>query len=85
MVSSTLLSRTSVRDRVLFLVHFLFSTVISPLVDELRAKGLGLRLGTLLIPGLFYADDIILFASNPAELRAILNYATIFSDDGVLL
>lgn len=55
---------------------FLFSLVISPIVDELHELDLGVRLGTILIPGLLYADDIILLAETPQQLSAMLDHAT---------
>jgi hypothetical protein len=57
---------------------FLFSLVISPIVDELREKDLGVHLGTLLIPDLLYADDIVLICERPQQLEAMLNNATNF-------
>jgi hypothetical protein len=47
---------------------FLFSLVISPIVDKLRDKDLGVHLGTLLIPRLLYADNIVLIAETPQQL-----------------
>jgi hypothetical protein len=41
-------------------------------------KDLGVHLGTLLIPGLLYADDIVLIAETPQQLEAMLNHATNF-------
>jgi hypothetical protein len=35
-------------------------------------------LGTLLIPGLLYADDIVLIAETPQQLETMLDYATNF-------
>jgi hypothetical protein len=52
--------------------------VISPIVDELREKDLGVHLGTLLIPGLLYADDTVLIAETPQQLETMLNHATNF-------
>lgn len=60
---------------------FLFSLGISPLIDEIRALGLDVRLGNLLIPGLLYADDIVLLAESPDELQTILNCASLFFDN----
>jgi hypothetical protein len=57
----------------------LFSLVISPLIKELRSHYLGVSLGpSILIPGLFYADDIVLFAESPAQLQTMLNIASNF-------
>jgi retron-type reverse transcriptase len=57
---------------------FLFSLVISPLINELRELGFGIRLGNILIPGLFYADDIVLLAENPRQMQSMLNHASSF-------
>jgi hypothetical protein len=57
----------------------LFPLVISPLIEELRSHKLGVSLGpSILIPGLFYADDIVLFAESLAQLQTMLNIASSF-------
>jgi hypothetical protein len=58
---------------------FLFSLVISPIVDELCEKDLVVHLGTLLIPGLLYADDIVLIAETHRQPETMLEHATNFS------
>jgi hypothetical protein len=58
---------------------FLFSLVISPIVDEVRIKDLGVHLKTLLIPRLLYADDFVLIAETPQQLETMLNHATNFN------
>jgi hypothetical protein len=43
---------------------FLFSLVISPLVDELHSLGMGTNLGTLQIGCSMFADEIVLIVDR---------------------
>jgi hypothetical protein len=55
---------------------FLFSIMISPLVDELHGLGKGTWLGDSRIGCLLFADDIV--AESELELQSMMNVATIF-------
>jgi hypothetical protein len=57
---------------------FLFSLMISPLVDELHALNKGTLLGDIRIGCLLFADDIVLIADSEEELQSMMNIATIF-------
>lgn len=49
----------------------LFALAFSPLVDALRAAGVGLHLPAgLLLVALLYADDVTLLAASPEDLLA---------------
>jgi hypothetical protein len=57
---------------------FLFSIMISPLVDELHRLGKGTWLGVSRIGCLLFADDIVLIADSELKLQSMMNVATIF-------
>jgi hypothetical protein len=57
---------------------FLFSLMISPLVDELHSLQKGTWLGDICIGCLLFADDIVLIADSESELQSMMNVATIF-------
>jgi hypothetical protein len=57
---------------------FLFSLVISPLADELRALDLGTAFGNHRIGFLLFADDIILIADTESRLQEMMNVATLY-------
>jgi hypothetical protein len=57
---------------------FLFSLLISPLVDELHAFGMGTYFEGLRIGCLMFADNIVLVADSAKELQEIMNVATVF-------
>jgi hypothetical protein len=57
---------------------FLFSLVISPLVDELHALNKGTLLGDIRIGCLLFDDDIVLIADSEKGMQAMMNIATIF-------
>ena len=50
----------------------LYAVYVNGLHDALRKHGLGVRIYGRLIPLLLYADDIVLLASNAAELQRML-------------
>lgn len=50
----------------------LFSIFFNGLIDVLREKGHGINVGTQRVCGLWYADDIVLLAEDPAELREMM-------------
>ncbi len=50
----------------------LFALYIKDLGDKLVASGKGIQIGDLTIPGLFFADDIVLTAQNSQDLHCLL-------------
>jgi hypothetical protein len=58
----------------------LFSLYISELSKELEASGLGVRVGGIIIPGLFFADDMVLLAQSEEDLQKLLHIAAKFGD-----
>jgi hypothetical protein len=58
----------------------LFSIVMTDLVEMLNNRSQGILYRGELIPGLLYADDIILMASSDEELQAMLDTAAAFAD-----
>lgn len=64
--------------QVAVLSPYLFSLVLSPLVDEFHARGMGTGFGDLRIACLFFADDIVLIAESPLELQAMMDVASSF-------
>jgi hypothetical protein len=50
----------------------LYLAFINDLFDELRERGLGVMVGDRLVPGLLFADDIVLFAANDAQMQEML-------------
>jgi hypothetical protein len=61
----------------------LYTLFISPLIEELRRRGLGVRLttssGRVLLPGTLWADDILLLARSPEELQEMLDVVCEFA------
>lgn len=57
---------------------FLFSLLISPLVDELHALNMGVDFFGLRIGCLLFADDIVLFAESQAALQSMMTIASKF-------
>lgn len=57
---------------------FLFSLLISPLVDELQALGMGTAFEHLRIGCLMFADDIVLIADSEKDLQSMMNVASNF-------
>jgi hypothetical protein len=55
---------------------FLYSCFINGLAEDLKERGLGVRIAGILTPLLMYADDIVLIASGVSELRAMNQVAT---------
>ena len=51
----------------------LFITFINDLLRELEASSIGAQLGTLIIPVLGFADDILLIADSPEKLQKLIN------------
>lgn len=52
----------------------LFSIFMNPLIEELRASGLGINVdGVGLLASLFYADDIVLLASSAHQLQQMMD------------
>ena len=57
---------------------FLFSLLISPLVDELHALNMGVDFFGLRIGCLLFADDIVLIAESQAALQSMMTVAAKF-------
>jgi hypothetical protein len=57
---------------------YLFSLVISPLVDEFHARGMCTGFGDLRIACLLFVFDIVLIAEPPLELQAMMDVASSF-------
>ena len=55
---------------------FLFSLLISPLVDALHAVNMGIDFFGLRIGCLLFADDIVLIADSESHLQAMMDVAT---------
>ena len=51
----------------------LFALVIDRLAKSIEDSLLGATVGSVRIPGLLYADDIVLMANSPEELQSLLN------------
>jgi hypothetical protein len=51
----------------------LFAVFIDELVKELRATGLGVRLGETKLQALLFADDVALLAASPEELQQLID------------
>jgi hypothetical protein len=56
-----------------------YSAFVNPLVDELHRRGLGVMIGDRRVPLLMYADDIVLLASGPTELKVMCEVCTEFA------
>jgi hypothetical protein len=56
----------------------LFSLLVNPLADLLKSQGFGVHLGDIHIACLLYADDLVLIADSEAQLRDMLETATLF-------
>jgi hypothetical protein len=60
------------------LLPFLFSLLLSPLVDELHAHNTGIDFFGEKIGCLMFADDIVLVADSAWSLQAMLDVCTLF-------
>jgi hypothetical protein len=58
---------------------WVYSNFIDALGSELKAAGLGIWMAGLQIPILMYADDMVMLASNQAELKKMNAIATSFA------
>jgi hypothetical protein len=56
-----------------------YSAFLNPLAEALRDRGLGIMIGGKRVPLLMYADDIVLLANGPTELRAMCDVCTEFA------
>jgi hypothetical protein len=56
-----------------------YSAFLNPLAEALRERGLGIMIGGKRVPLLMYADDIVLLANGPTELRAMCAVCTEFA------
>jgi len=51
----------------------LFALYIKELGDKLTRSGLGIKVGDISIPGLFFADDMVLIAESESDLQKLLD------------
>ena len=51
---------------------------LSPLVEELKARGFGIHYDGMLVPCLLYADDLVLIAESTEQLRAMMLHTSLF-------
>jgi len=56
----------------------LFTIYMEPLTEELTNSNIGVRVGKNLINHLKYADDVLLIATNIADLNTLLEITTKF-------
>ena len=57
----------------------LFSIYINELAKMLKDSNVGVQIDDLLIPGLFWADDVVLIGNNHTQLQSLLNIAATFA------
>lgn len=57
----------------------LFNHFVNDLIKELEALGIGVKIGDRTVPALFYADDICLLATSPADLQRLLDVVSEFA------
>ena len=50
----------------------LFSIAINPIIHELQKHKIGVKLGDIHIPGLLFADDLVVITNSEEELRHAL-------------
>ena len=50
----------------------LFSIFFNGLIRDLKAKGVGVKLGNRIVSGLWYADDTSLLAGSSHEIRVAM-------------
>lgn len=62
----------------------LFSLFINGLGEELKKKGIGVKLGNIKIPILMFADDIVLIGNTKAELLELMKITYDYSLNGNL-
>ncbi|MFN9914681.1 MAG: reverse transcriptase domain-containing protein, partial [Pirellulaceae bacterium] len=55
---------------------WLYSCFIDGMTEELKRRGLGIRIAGVLVPLLLYADDIVLLASTISELKQMNQVAS---------
>ena len=51
----------------------LFNLFVNDLLKELEASGLGAAIGTVNVPALAFADDIVLISDDPNKLQKLIN------------
>jgi hypothetical protein len=56
----------------------LFSLVVNPLAILLKSEGFGVKLGSIQLACLFYADDLVLIADSEEQLQEMMNTTTEF-------
>ena len=50
----------------------LFSVYVNDLMEELRRENVGIKVNGIRIPGLMFADDIVIFAESEVQLNRAL-------------
>ena len=63
------------------LSQLLFALYIAGLGKKLESSGLGAKVGTVNIPALFFADDIVLIGSDTRELMKLLNMVREYAEE----
>jgi hypothetical protein len=47
---------------------------VNGIIERLRAKGYGVKMGEELVPGLLFADDLVIVADSEEALRLAIGY-----------
>ena len=62
----------------------LFNLFINDLLDELHRTNLGATIGTVHIPALGFADDIVLISDDPIKLQKLIDICEAWSEKNLM-